>query len=143
MRDKFLVFALLFTILSCSEEDLPIGLYDYQVERLLSGQSGSKTWMQIVNSTDCKDSVRLHIEFVPNQSGDSLNLSRISLLNNCSSKDTTLIGRANASKANGRDLFTDSLNFRSGDFWIIKNVTSKKLTLTDNETTISYIANGL
>ncbi|WP_421762812.1 hypothetical protein [Ekhidna sp.] len=134
MRDKFLVFALFFAILSCSEEDLPIGLYDYQVERLLSGQSGDKTWMQIVSSTDCKDSLKLLIE----SASDSLDIFEIRSALDCN-VDTIYIGKANASKLIGGLLFADSLVFSDGTYWIVKQITSDFLDIQRNGKQESYL----
>lgn len=136
MRDKFLSIFLFLLIMSCSEEELPAGIYDYQVERLLSGTSGSKTWDQVVNSSNCSDSVRLHVVSVD----DSLDFSRLTYQTVCSIFDTTYLGRANASKAEDRDLFTDSLRFQNGDFWIVKTITSDLLTIEIEQNVTRYRA---
>lgn len=131
MRDKLIGLVLLIGLIACSDEDLPAGIYDYQVERLLSGQSGSKTWFQVTASTNCADSVKLVFDLIENTSNDSLD---VSMITGCESfNSTNYIGRASASKALGRQLFTDSLIFRSGDFWIIEEITSKQLLIDDGD----------
>lgn len=120
--------------MSCSEEDLPAGIYHYQVERLLSGSSGSKIWNEVVNSPNCSDSVMLYVVSV----SDSLDFSRLTYQNNCVAFDTTYLGRANASKADDRDLFTDSLRFQNGDFWIIKTITSELLKVENGQNVTQY-----
>lgn len=120
--------------MSCSEEDLPVGVYDYQVERLLTGQTGSKNWEQVIGSTDCADSVRLHFELVE----DSIDISRFTFNASCVMSDPDFIGRANASSFSGSDLFTDSLNFSDGTFWIIRRVTSELLRVQVEEESLDY-----
>lgn len=120
--------------MSCSEEELPAGIYDYQVERLLSGSSGSKAWNQIVNSTNCADSVILYAVAVD----DSLDFSRLTYQSTCDAFDTTYIGRANASSPDDRDLFTDSLRFSNGNYWMIKTITSDLLTIEVEQSVLRY-----
>ncbi len=120
--------------MSCSEEELPAGIYDYQVERLLSGSSESKSWNQLVNSSNCADSVILYVEAI----GDSLDFSRLTYQNTCGEFDTTYIGRANASSEDDRNLFTDSLRFANGDFWLIKTITSEILTIEVEQSVLRY-----
>ncbi len=135
MRDKLAALVLLVSLISCSEEELPVGLYHYQVERLLSGTGGTKTWLQANNSTNCVDSVKLVFALVENSSNDSLDISMIS---GCTST-ASFLGRASASKAVDRDLFTDSLIFASGDFWIINQVTSQQLMMGIDGADYQYI----
>lgn len=138
MRVKILTVFFFIFLISCSEEDLPAGLYDYQVERLLSGQSGSKNWAQVVNSDNCADSVILYVELVTISSTDSIDISNLIKSNNCTALDTIFIGRANASKFTGRSLFSDSLNFSSGDYWIVDQITSELLIVGENGALKSY-----
>ncbi|WP_436517160.1 hypothetical protein [Ekhidna sp. To15] len=137
MRGRLFVLISFLTLLACSEEELPVGIYHYQVERLLSGEEGSKVWMKVVNSQNCSDSVQLIFELVENTSDDSLD---ISIISGCPSMNTaTIIGRASASKAEDRDLFTDSLIFASGNFWIINQITSQQLFLNMNDQDVQYM----
>ena len=99
---------LIFLVLSCTNEFFPDGLYDYQVERLLSGGS-IKTWNQQINSPDCQDSLRLLIELVAASADDSVLVSEIMRGSSCA-PDTTPIGLADASSFLGGLRFTDSLN---------------------------------
>lgn len=118
---------LIFMVLSCTNEFFPEGLYDYQVERLLSGGS-NKTWNQQVNSSDCQDSLRLRIELVAS-ADDSVLISEIIGGSSCA-PDTTPIGLADASSFLGGLRFTDSLNFADGTSWIVNEVTSNTLIIT-------------
>lgn len=128
MRDKlFVIILIVFVSISCSEEDLPEGIYDYQIERLLSGQTGSKIWSQVSSNTNCADSIKLIFTLVADSSNDSLD---ISLERGCSgSSTTTLIGRADASHITDGVLFTDSLLFTNGNYWIVDEITSEQLLL--------------
>lgn len=138
MRGRLLVLFLTSVLIACSEEELPAGIYDYQVERLLSGQEEMKAWMQVVNSQNCTDSMQLIFERVENSIDDSLDVSMIS---GCSSSGlTTIIGRASASRAIDRDLFTDSLIFASGDVWIVDQITSKQLLLSIDDQSVLYVS---
>lgn len=138
MRDKLLLLAFCFGVFSCSEENLPIGIYDYQVERLLSGQTGTQTWSQTGNFADCADSVKLMFILVENSVGDSLD---ISIIKGCSaSSNAILIGRANASSAEDRNIFTDSLIFASGDFWIVNQITSQQFNFSIDDQSANYLA---
>ncbi|SNT25244.1 hypothetical protein SAMN05421640_2963 [Ekhidna lutea] len=136
MRGKLLSVIVFFFVLACSEEDLPGGIYHYQVERLLSGESGTKVWSEVVNSSDCADSVKLYFELV----NDSIDISQINPGATCVFLDTIYLGRANASKFSESDLFTDSLIFSNGDFWIVKGITSKMLSIFRDESKIDYLA---
>ncbi|WP_370090448.1 hypothetical protein [Ekhidna sp.] len=137
MRDKILLAVFGIFLLACSEEELPAGIYDYQVERLLSAGS-EKTWSEVVNSTNCVDSVKLHFEMVSNATNDSLDVFELIPISNCTSFDTTLIGRADASRLVGSDLFTDSLIFSTGSFWIVRGVTSQFMTVEVNGDLLSF-----
>ncbi len=130
MRGKWLLLAL--SILSCKDDQFPEGLYNYQVERLLSA-GDSKTWNLVslsrggVNSnpSQCTDSLRLLITSV----SDSIHVSRLTPNIDCLTFSTEDLGNANAS---GDLLFTDSLVFSSGHVWIIHQITSENLSLTTN-----------
>ena len=93
MRGKWLVLLL---FIGCQQDFFPAGLYDYQVERLLSGGE-SKVWSEQVGSMNCADSTKLYITLLENSSGDSVSLSILTPRSDCSGFDTTLIGNANAS----------------------------------------------
>lgn len=127
MRGRLLLLLLTVSFLGCSEEELPSGLLDYQVERLLSGQSGTKVWSQIISSTNCSDSTKLLFVSIT----DSLDVSELNHNPECTLYDTLYLGRASASKASGSELFTDSLIFSSNTHWIISQVTSENLSLND------------
>ncbi len=133
---------------SCDSDFFPGGLYDYQIERLLSG-GDSKVWNQVVNSTDCQDSVKLLIELVSSSSDDSIAVSLISYnfgLNElpnsslCQLTDTVLLGNADASSFSDALLFTDSLNFSNGDFWIIKEITAQRIEILNSLESTFYLS---
>ncbi len=123
--------------MACSEEKLPAGIYDYQVERLLSAGS-EKTWSEVVNSTDCADSLELYFELVSSSSNDSLDIFELTPNANCNSFNAIFIGRADASRLPDSDLFTDSLIFSSGDFWIINSITSQSLQIDGGGEVLNY-----
>ena len=115
---------------SCAEGDVSKRIYDYQVERLLSGQSGIKVWYASVNSVQCEDSVLLRFELVSNRSNDSLNVTMLTRTkDNCIMVETNL-GKADVSKQNDGMLFTDSLLFADGAHWIINSVTAELLNIS-------------
>lgn len=140
MPGRFFIVALIVVVFACAEADVSAKFYDYQVERLLSGQDGAKTWDQIINSENCSDSIKLYIEYV-NFSGnadDSVDISELTPINSCTSFDTIYLGRADASSFAGGDLFTDSLIFASGDFWTILQITAGNLVINKSKNQINY-----
>lgn len=131
----------LLFLVGCSEDNFPQGLYDYQVERLLSA-GDSKTWMLVSETEDgtiafpttCSDTTRLLITLVDQ---DSISISRLLPNLECNAFDTLKFGNANAS---GDLLFTDSLRFATGSFWTIQSVTSSKLEIfTSNKVLEAYL----
>ncbi len=126
MRGRAIIQLVLgFLLLSCGDEDISGKIQDHQVERLLSGQTGTKMWDRIINSTDCSDSLKLTFTLVENSAGDSLDLTLTAYESDCSTQD--FLTRANASVAEDNERFTDSLIFSNGDFWIISEITSQRL----------------
>jgi hypothetical protein len=129
MRVKWFVLTLLF--LGCKEDQFPKGIYDYQVERLLSGGE-SKVWLLAEEKTEgivtrpevCSDSTRLLIAATQL---DSIEISRLVPKVDCSGFDTLALGNANTS---GELVFTDSLIFSTGEFWIVESISSLNLILS-------------
>jgi len=120
---------LVLVFLSCSQQDVQDRLFDYQIERLLSG-GDSKVWDEEINSTDCQDSLKFLIQLVADQADDSLSISQITTLSsNCVNLDTTFIGLADASSFGDGIAFSDSLIFSDGNVWIINNLTSQILSI--------------
>ncbi len=117
--------------LSCQEDTFPNGIYGYQVERLLSSGT-AKTWNlssrtiggQVSRPAVCLDSVNLLIESVT----DSISVARLIPRAGCMGFDTVQVGKANASFIPSGLVFTDSLNFASGDFWLVQEITQTKFT---------------
>ena len=136
-----LLLGLLIT--SCQEDDFPTGIYDYQVERLLSTDT-MKTWTltsqiidgQLSNPMQCTDSVKLLFVHIM----DSITVSRLLPQADCMAFDTLSLGNASASVAKGTNRFTDTLHFATGDFWIIDAITSKNLLFSEENTQFSYQA---
>ncbi len=135
MRVRWLIF--LLVLVGCTEDDFPVGIYGYQVERLLSG-GDQKLWQQVVNTGNCQDSVRLFIRVA--SSTDSITVSRLNPNTACTGFDTLLLGNASASIVPEGILFTDSINFASGDTWIIQSITATTLTYVTGEGGFSYVS---
>lgn len=87
-----------------------------------------------MNVSNCADSVKLNFTLVANTLGDSVDVSRIT---GCAATaDTSLIGRANASNAGV--IFTDSLIFANGNFWIVDQISSQRLSLISGDQNLQY-----
>lgn len=130
MRDKILFFAFMAFVLStaCEDEFFPDALYDYQVERLLSGGE-AKTWSKQTMGATCADSTKLYIT-VSEDDSDSITVYQLPV---CDSDDTLKYGNASTSVATDGVSFTDTLWFASEDFWLIESITSTKVeVLRDN-----------
>ena len=138
MYVRYLLILFVWLVMSCTNEFFPEGLYDYQVERLLSN-GDSKIWNQQVNSNECQDSVRLLVQLVSANTDDSVSISEI-LGGIACTPDTTLIGNADASSFLDGLLFTDSLNFADGSTWMVNDISAKSLTITRPSGAISYQA---
>lgn len=132
---KLIILAILPTLFSCQEQDIPVGYYDYQVVRLLASDS-AKTWFRIqyaengqeqpINS--CLDS--LYTSFVLHEDDDdSVYVYEIIPQTDCVASDTLLLGLMAASSTD--NIFTDSLNFDRGpvDFMLLESITSRFLRL--------------
>jgi len=140
------LFISIFTFIDCSEEFVPKGLYDYQVSRLLSNDS-NKLWTvtkiivadQPQPIQNCEDSLFLLFTSI----SDSLliqSLSRNCLTNN--DHDTLDIGQAAPSSFG--IIFSDSLIFRDGRIWFIREITSENCDLyfLEKDLNITYIMNA-
>ncbi len=130
---KSCVIILAAFMMGCQEENLPIGLYDYQVVRLLASDS-AKVWFRtqyvengaVTPIETCRDSI--YGSFVLHErypQVDSAYYYEIIPKSDCSAFDTLIIGKFAASSVS--NVFTDSLNFGDGpvDFMIIDNITSR------------------
>lgn len=126
-RFKYLFISLIFHS-SCTNEFFPEKLYDYQVERLLSG-GDNKVWDLVIDSQNCQDSVRLFVELLSSSTDDSVVISEIIRGGLCN-PDTSLTGHADASSFEDAIFFTDTLNFDNGEFWIIERITNQTLILS-------------
>ena len=129
MLVRLVLLCLVLVLLSCTQQDVQDRLFDYQIERLLSG-GDSKVWDEEINSIDCQDSVRFLFQLVEDQADDSLSISQITTLSsNCANLDTTFIGLADASSFGDGIAFSDSLIFSDGNVWIINDLTSQILSI--------------
>lgn len=109
---KLMWILALGSILSCEEDGFPVDLYDYQVERLLHGGT-EKMW-----HTD-EEGVMGYLLF--ESLDDSVNVISITM----DFSDTLSLGMMRASvKAL---LFSDSLLFADGNFWLIEEVSAHSL----------------
>jgi len=126
MRGKW--FFLWLLSFACDTDFFPEGLYDYQVERLLSGE-GTKSWNQMLSSDNCQDSVKLVFTLISNSVDDSVLVQRLVANEACSEFDTTDLGNADASSFIDGLLFTDTLNFANGNHWIIEDITAGGITI--------------
>jgi hypothetical protein len=104
---------------SCEDDGFPAGLYGYQVERLLH-QGDQKTW----KSTE--SSVLPYLLF--KYTSDSVEVYGV--YDNVS--DTLFIGSAKASDKSL--IFTDSLLFGDGSYWLIESVSATYLRFKESDT---------
>lgn len=139
VRSGRFILLLMGLVWACSD-DFQQQLYDYQVERLLTG-GNQATWSptsiqlngdQLLNN--CADSVLFMFEL---NSDDSLEFRR--LRPNCPGStlyDTLGILKGNASV--DEQIFTDSIRFSSGHFFLINSVFSQSLELQAGDTTMRF-----
>ena len=109
---KLMLILALGSILSCEEDGFPTDLYDYQVERLLHGGT-EKMW-----HTD-EEGVMGYLLF--ESLDDSVNVMGITI----DFSDTLSLGMMRASVKSL--LFSDSLLFADGNFWLIEEVSAHSL----------------
>lgn len=102
--------------LSCQDDEFPLGLYDYQVERLLYGD-GEKAWKT--------NDVGVWSYLLFQSIDDSVNVMGMSV----DFSDTISLGMMKASVKSM--LFSDTLLFTDGDFWLIEEVSSHTLLFKD------------
>ncbi|HAQ71576.1 MAG TPA: hypothetical protein DCR48_11435 [Flavobacteriales bacterium] len=109
---KLMLILALGSILSCEEDGFPTDLYDYQVERLLHGGT-EKMW-----HTD-EEGVMCYLLF--ESLDDSVNVMGITM----DFSDSLSLGMMRASVKSL--LFSDSLLFADGNFWLIEEVSAHSL----------------
>ena len=109
---KLMLILALGSILSCEEDGFPTDLYDYQVERLLHGGT-EKMW-----HTD-EEGVMGYLLF--ESLDDSVNVMGITM----DFSDSLSLGMMRASVKSL--LFSDSLLFADGNFWLIEEVSAHSL----------------
>ena len=108
-----LPWMLVFCInLSCQDDEFPLGLYDYQVERLLHGDA-EKLW----NTNEVGVWSFLLFQSI----NDSVNVMGFTI----DFSDTISLGMMKASV--NSMLFSDTLLFSDGHFWLIEEVSSHTL----------------
>ncbi len=109
---KLLGMVVLCISLSCQDDEFPLGLYDYQVERLLHGDA-EKLWKT--------NEVGVWSYLLFQSIDDSVNVMGITI----DFSDTISLGMIKASAKSM--LFSDTLLFSDGDFWLIEEVSSHNL----------------
>ncbi len=122
-------------MLGCASDEFPTRFRASQIERLLSAGSLA-TWqpVSIISQGtqllgNCADSIRF---LVVQSVDDSLQVSQLQpLCDGTGVLDTMLIGKAKASAEEA--LFTDSLLFADGQFWIIQEVFSTQVNFSYND----------
>lgn len=139
---KWVCFLLLLGF-AC-EDDFQRQLFDYQVERLLTGGSQA-VWRptsiiyegdQLLR--DCADSVLFMFEL---NTDDSISFNRLRpRCNGESVYDTLDFGKGNASVDS--QIFTDSILFSDGDYFLINSIFSQGLTLKSGDTTFQFSVNS-
>lgn len=130
MRKTACLLMGLIWMTSCGDDYVPAGLYNYQVERLLS-QGSSKEWTLVSRSIggsqvaldDCTDSLKLVVDL---KSG-LLVFNEYTPRVGCALYDTLYYGSGLAS---GELLFTDSIVLEGGayTYLLIDEITSKRLS---------------
>ena len=109
---KLLWMFVLCINLSCQDDEFPLGLYDYQVERLLHGDA-EKLWKT--------NEVGVWSYLLFQSIDDSVNVMGITI----DFSDTISFGLMKASVKSM--LFSDTLLFSDGDFWLTEEVSSHTL----------------
>lgn len=133
-------FLLLSGLAWACSEDFSSQLLDYQVERLLAG-GDQATWSPTsirLNGdqllTNCADSVLFMFAL---NADDSISFRR--LRPNCPGGalyDTLEIVKGDAS--GDEQIFTDSIRFSTGDFFLINSVFSQSMELQSGDTTMRF-----
>ena len=113
-------------LISCTAEDVPSGLYDYQVVRLMTHDS-TKIW-KIEGIEEGRCDATYFYQF--SVEDDSITYSHIQW--NCvrnQYSDTTLINKGIPSSLG--IIFTDSINWANGNSWSIRTLTESELEIQD------------
>ena len=112
------------TLLACSDDNFPDGLYDYQVVRLLSNES-AKNWQLLnVDPEICDSTYYYEISDMI----DSVGVSGIRW--NCQNggyTDTVFFDYAVPSSVGLN--FSDSLIFNNQMYWVVDEITSNSLVI--------------
>lgn len=119
-----LLLLVIFCMYACDEENIPEGLYDYQVVHLLSSDT-SKVW-QIANLD--QEICDGNYYYVFTNAVDSVAVAEIRW--NCDSQsytDTVALGFAVPSSIGLN--FSDSLIFDENEYWEVGTITSKSADL--------------
>ncbi len=130
---------LAFLLIQCQEEEVSI-FEGQQIQRLLTG-GDEKIWVLSSRSEDgvestlsCTDSLRL----LMTDEDDSVNIQQLipTCLGTALTFDSLDLGNALVSSQD--DLFTDSLLFEDGTFWLVEDVSSQFMLLTVGETRLRF-----
>ncbi len=139
MRGSVRRVVALLLCFGCDSDYFPEGLFDYQVERLLSA-GDSLVWNQVIDSENCRDSVKLLFEFLSDSRDDSVSVFQLLANDECNGFKIEVLGNADASSFDDELLFTDSLNFADGRTWIIRSITANELKINTPEP-LRYVTN--
>lgn len=134
MRTGYLLILIVSVFLACEDNDsFPPALYDYQVERLLTGGE-EKAWLMTRNVVDgnlltpetCQDSITLVFKVIE---ADSITCHELRFDENCSLFDSTFYGAFHASGF--ENIFTDSLVFTGGTkrYMLLDQITSESFSV--------------
>lgn len=131
MRGRWVWLAIVWAV-ACDTDFFPEGLYHYQVERLLS--AGDSAVWEVAPIEGCEEaSARYAFTLLMDNTEDSLTVYSLQPTSDCSGYDIIFLGNADASSLEGGLVFTDSLLFSDGTYWILHSLTASQLSLTNDE----------
>ena len=139
-RQVVLLVIFWFTILGCSEDDTVNRFSSAQVNQLLT-EGDTAVWSLVslvVNGSEqlsnCQDSLRL---VVASNGSDSLDFTY--LRPNCTASgsfDSLELGGASLSSEDG--VFTDSVAFASGGYWLVSEVFSTSFHFSSGDSILQW-----
>ena len=128
--NRLLLIISVVLMISCTAEDVPAGLYGYQVTRLMTHDS-SKVWqINALEQDICDQAYFYRFDLVEDPVRDSVEFREIRW--NCTANgftDTVYITRGLPSTT-GID-FSDSLLWANETSWLITSITESYLTVQD------------
>jgi len=130
---------LAFLLIQCQEEEVSI-FEGQQIHRLLTGGNekvwvlGSRSEDGVESTLSCADSLRL----LMTDENDSVNIQQLRPICSGSTLVFDSLDLGNALVSSQDDLFTDSLLFEDGTFWLVEDVSSQFMFLTMGETRLRF-----